>query len=243
MSRPNRRFQVTGRDPATGKVSKVILQAPTLAETERLAEDLGLEVEAVELLSDAAASAVDPLAAADPLTAAPPERGESGAPAAASLSTDELLWSGSPSQWVNFGWFVAVAVGGAAFLAILIATAGFGWLASPLLLAPLGVAAWKWLGLWAVRYELTRERIRVRSGLFTRHLEEIEIYRVKDTELTIPFWQRLVGIGTLRVISSDHTNPNLPLRGIADPESVRERVRSACEAVRRARGVRELDVS
>jgi uncharacterized membrane protein YdbT with pleckstrin-like domain len=129
------------------------------------------------------------------------------------------------------------------YLAIALATVGVGWMASPLLLAPLAAIAWKWLVLKLVRYELTQERIRVRSGVFTRHLEEIEIYRVKDTELSIPLWQRLVGIGTLRVISSDHTNPNLPLRGIADPESVRERIRAACEAVRRARGVRELDVS
>lgn len=243
MSRPNRRFQVTGRDPATGKVSKVILQAPSIAETERLAADLGLEVEAVELLGEEASPVADPHAAADPLTMAPPDHGAAGGNVSPAAAADESLWSGSPSQWVNFWWYVAVAIGGTAFLVILIATAGFGWLASPLLLAPLATAAWKWLGLWAVRYELTRERIRVRSGIFTRHLEEIEIYRVKDTELTIPFWQRVVGIGTLRVISSDHTNPNLPLRGIADPESVRERIRSACEAVRRARGVRELDVS
>lgn len=221
----------------------MILRASSLAEIERLAEELGLAVEAVELLNEEAAPAAEPHPASDPLTATPPESPVGPIHASAAPSADELLWSGSPSQWVNFWWFVALAAGGAAFLTILIATVGFGWLASPLLLAPLAAAAWKWLGLWAVRYELTRERLRVRSGIFTRHLEEIEIYRVKDTALTIPFWQRVVGIGTLRVISSDHTNPNLPLRGIADPESVRERIRAACESVRRARGVRELDVS
>ncbi|MFM1890710.1 MAG: hypothetical protein RLZZ565_1467, partial [Planctomycetota bacterium] len=42
-----RRFQVTGRDLATGKVSTVVLQASSLAETERLAAELGLEVDSV----------------------------------------------------------------------------------------------------------------------------------------------------------------------------------------------------
>ncbi|MGA0872011.1 MAG: PH domain-containing protein [Phycisphaerales bacterium] len=236
-----RRFQVTGRDATTGKVSTVILQASSLAETERLAEELGLEVDSVELLREGGSP--DPHAAFEPLGTASPE----GAPAAprstAASSSDELLWSGSPSQWLNFWWFLAFLVVFGCYLAIALATVGVGWMASPLLLAPLAAIAWKWLVLKLVRYELTQERIRVRSGVFTRHLEEIEIYRVKDTELSIPLWQRLVGIGTLRVISSDHTNPNLPLRGIADPESVRERIRAACEAVRRARGVRELDVS
>ncbi|MGA0172810.1 MAG: PH domain-containing protein [Phycisphaerales bacterium] len=237
----SRRFQVTGRDATTGKVSTVILQASSLAETERLAEELGLEVDSVELLREGGSP--DPHAASEPLGTASPE----GAPAAprstAASSSDELLWSGSPSQWLNFWWFLAFLVVFGCYLAIALATVGVGWMASPLLLAPLAAIAWKWLVLKLVRYELTQERIRVRSGVFTRHLEEIEIYRVKDTELSIPLWQRLVGIGTLRVISSDHTNPNLPLRGIADPESVRERIRAACEAVRRARGVRELDVS
>ncbi|MGA1399691.1 MAG: PH domain-containing protein [Phycisphaerales bacterium] len=237
----SRRFQVTGRDTTTGKVSTVILQASSLAETERLAEELGLEVDSVELLREGGSP--DPHAASEPLGTASPE----GAPAAprstAASSSDELLWSGSPSQWLNFWWFLAFLVVFGCYLAIALATVGVGWMASPLLLAPLAAIAWKWLVLKLVRYELTQERIRVRSGVFTRHLEEIEIYRVKDTELSIPLWQRLVGIGTLRVISSDHTNPNIPLRGIADPESVRERIRAACEAVRRARGVRELDVS
>ncbi|MFZ9692058.1 MAG: PH domain-containing protein, partial [Phycisphaerales bacterium] len=210
-------------------------------ETERLAEELGLEVDSVELLREGGSP--DPHAAFEPLGTASPE----GAPAAprstAASSSDELLWSGSPSQWLNFWWFLAFLVVFGCYLAIALATVGVGWMASPLLLAPLAAIAWKWLVLKLVRYELTQERIRVRSGVFTRHLEEIEIYRVKDTELSIPLWQRLVGIGTLRVISSDHTNPNIPLRGIADPESVRERIRAACEAVRRARGVRELDVS
>jgi hypothetical protein len=230
-----RRFQVTGRDATTGKVSTVILQASSLAETEQLAEELGLEVDSVELLREGGSP--DPHAAFEPLGTASPE----GAPAAprstAASSSDELLWSGSPSQWLNFWWFLAFLAVFGGYLAIALATVGVGWMASPLLLAPLAAIAWKWLGLKLVRYELTQERIRVRSGVFTRHLEEIEIYRVKDTELSIPLWQRLVGIGTLRVISSDHTNPNLPLRGIADPESVRERIRAACEAVR------ELDVS
>ncbi|MGA1392627.1 MAG: PH domain-containing protein, partial [Phycisphaerales bacterium] len=236
-----RRFQVTGRDATTGKVSTVILQASSLAETERLAEELGLEVDSVELLREGGSP--DPHAASEPLGTASPE----GAPAAprstAASSSDELLWSGSPSQWLNFWWFLAFLVVFGCYLAIALATVGVGWMASPLLLAPFAAIAWKWLVLKLVRYELTQERIRVRSGVFTRHLEEIEIYRVKDTELSIPLWQRIVGIGTLRVISSDHTNPNIPLRGIADPESVRERIRAACEAVRRARGVRELDVS
>lgn len=223
---------MTGTDRASGRAATVVIEAETLGEVERLAQELGLEVRSIELPQSAGASP-EP---ADPLSGSPPE-------ARPADPGDGVRWSGSPSQWVNFWWYVAVAAGGGGFLAILVSTAGFGWIASPLLLAPLLAAAWKWLGLWAVRYELTAERLRVRSGIFTRHLEEIELYRVKDTELTIPFWQRIVGIGTLRVISSDHTNPNLPLRGIADPESVRERIRSACEAVRRARGVRELDVS
>ena len=236
-----RRFQVTGRDATTGKVSTVILQASSLAETERLAEELGLEVDSVELLREGGSP--DPHAAFEPLGTASPERAPAAPRSTAASSSDELLWSGSPSQWLNFWWFLAFLVVFGCYLAIALATVGVGWMASPLLLAPLAAIAWKWLGLKLVRYELTQERIRVRSGVFTRHLEEIEIYRVKDTELSIPLWQRLVGIGTLRVISSDHTNPNLPLRGIADPESVRERIRAACEAVRRARGVRELDVS
>lgn len=232
---------MTGTDQATGAPASVTIRAGSLGEVEAVAAELGLKVGSIEL--DAGEQAAEPQsgeAAADPLSGVPSETRGSNT---ATPSSEEPLWSGRPSQWLNLGSWAALFGGAIAAVAVLTTVSNWGWLAAALAIVPLPWAGWRWLRLRLTRYELTRERIRVRSGVFTRHLEEIEIYRVKDTELTLAFWQRLVGIGTVVIHSSDQTRPILPLAGIAGPEQVRESIRQACEASRRARGVRELDVS
>jgi len=53
------------------------------------------------------------------------------------------------------------------------------------------------------RYTLTDERLKITSGLLTKKVDEIELFRIKDTKVTQTFLNRLVGIGTISVISSD----------------------------------------
>ena len=81
------------------------------------------------------------------------------------------------------------------------------------------------------------------TGVFRRELEEIELYRIKDTTLTRSFVQRLIGLGTVTVISSDESMPTLVIPAIRGAAEVRQIIRENVELVRRARGVRELDMN
>lgn len=238
---PRRRFTVIGIDRGTGRESRVVITAGSLGEVERIAEELALEVRSIELDAVGEETRLD-----DPMTS-PAAEGVATRPpsaiAAVPSTTHAVIWSGSPSQWLNLWWWLAIAAAAAAFVVLLTATVGLAWWSLPIVLAPIVVALVKWLDLRLTRYELDDERLRVTSGLLTKRTEHVELYRVKDTELTIPIWERIVGIGTIHVVSSDATNPRVSLRGVREPERVRESIRTACERVRRARGVRELDVS
>ena len=133
---------------------------------------------------------------------------------------EEDVWTRTPSQWVNFWWW-ALCV----------------------LLLPIPWAVWKWLSVRANRFTLTTQRMRVESGVLQQHVNEVELYRVKDTELTRSFVQRALGLGTVTVVSSDESVPRLVLPCVHEPQLVREQIRDHVEKVRKARGVRELDVS
>ena len=247
---PRRRFTVIGIDRGTGRESRVVITAGSLGEVERLAEELALEVRSIELDVVGEEARLE-----DPMTAPAPEEPARGptsgtspalpraAPMPPATPHATAAWVGSPSPWLNFWWWMATGAVVLAYAVILLFTVGLAWLLFPIVLAPLLVALVKWLDLRLTRYELDPERLRVTSGILTKRTEHVELYRVKDTELTIPIWERIVGIGTINVVSSDATNPRVSLRGIRDPEKVREAIRTACEGVRRARGVRELDVS
>lgn len=148
-----------------------------------------------------------------------------------------MLWSGSPAQWVNFGSFA-----GAAVAAGLVAVAGW-WFAPAwiLLVVPVGWAGWAFLVVRCRRFELTTERLRVIWGVFNQHIDEIELYRVKDVLVTRPWWMRLTGLASLHLRTSDRTMPQLEIPAIRDGFGLRELLRKRVEEMRERKLVREMD--
>ncbi len=87
------------------------------------------------------------------------------------------------------------------------------------------------------RYRLTSQRLFMRTGLIANRLEEIELFRVKDVILEQGVLDRLFGIGQVQVLSTDDSMPRLVVRGIHQPERVKEQIRSAYRAARRHAGM------
>ncbi len=98
------------------------------------------------------------------------------------------------------------------------------------------------LGVWynvaSRRYRLTSQRLFVQRGLVAKHLEEVELFRVKDVTVRQSFLQRILGCGTVTVLSSDDTTPVLEISGISTPVDVKEAIRNAFRAARKREGLR-----
>lgn len=136
---------------------------------------------------------------------------------------ESITWEGRPSQMANL----------LVFLMCLLLI----WLVIPLF-----YAVWRWLAIRFTKFELTTERFRRISGILTRRTDELELYRVKDTELIEPFYLRMFSLGNVVMHTSDRTTPRLVIPAIPGAREVRERIRSQVEEVRKRRGVREFDL-
>jgi uncharacterized membrane protein YdbT with pleckstrin-like domain len=168
---------------------------------------------------------------------------DSSAPSAA---TESILWSGHTSQWVHF-WYYFLCVLLAAGIAVAatmvgLATAGVGALGYLALLIPLVMWLVRWWITKCTFYELTSQRLRIRSGILNKKVDELELFRVKDYSMEQPFLLRLVGLGNLTMITSDATSPTVAIRAIPGIEAVREKLRTAVQAERDRKRVRQLDV-
>jgi uncharacterized membrane protein YdbT with pleckstrin-like domain len=98
---------------------------------------------------------------------------------------------------------------------------------------------WRSLGL---HYRITSRRIVVETGVLSKRMEQIDLYRVNDYTVDRPFLQRLLGTGNLLLRTFDKTTPELRIREIkTDVVSLYERLRQATEKDRAARGVRMID--
>ena len=153
------------------------------------------------------------------------------------MDEENVLWKGSPSQWLNLGPFAAsallsagIAVGGLFFPP---AFAG--------LILPLLYAVWKYLTVRTRGFELTSERLKITSGVVNQHVYEIELYRIKDSQLVRTWWMRLTGLASISLETSDRTMPNLVIPAIRDGAEMRELLRKQVEIQRDKKRVRELD--
>ena len=61
------------------------------------------------------------------------------------------------------------------------------------------------------RYALSEDRLFLSVGFFSIQDDELLLYRVRDITTRRNLWQRLCGVGTITVISSDKSQPTLVL--------------------------------
>ncbi|RMD84527.1 MAG: hypothetical protein D6820_00975 [Lentisphaerae bacterium] len=82
--------------------------------------------------------------------------------------------------------------------------------------------------LYRSRYYLVdSEHIEYERGLFSKRVDNIELWRIQDLRLDQPFLQRLLGLGTVVVISTDKSFPALAIGPIPNARTVYERLRKA----------------
>jgi len=106
------------------------------------------------------------------------------------------------------------------------------------LVVPLIYGIARWIQNRCRRYTVTTQRLRLASGVFTRQTEEVELYRVTDYKLVEPFWQRIFGLGTLVLTTSDEANPVVNLEGLRNVTALRDDIRRHVESCRDRKRVR-----
>ncbi len=88
------------------------------------------------------------------------------------------------------------------------------------------------------RYCLSEDRLFISEGFLNLKDDEVLLYRVRDIDTRRSLWQRLFGVGTVIVVSSDKTMPNLVLKNIKDPVMVKELIHQQVEEMKIRRRVR-----
>ena len=151
---------------------------------------------------------------------------------------ESVVWKGRSHQIVNV-WSFA----GSLLLMVFILIAANAWAPWFALLAivPLLYSVWLWLVTKLMVFEFTSERIRIYEGVLNQKINEVELYRVKDTRLEKPFWLRLFGLSNIIMQTSDRSLPQISILAIHDGVEIREKLRKQVETLRDRKRVREVD--
>ena len=150
---------------------------------------------------------------------------------------ESSMWQGRPSQWLNFWHYTA----GLLACAAIITSGLFFPPAFAALALPVPFIAWKFLVIRTQNYDLTTERLKITRGVINQHIDEIELYRIKDSQLVRTWWMRLTGLAAVTLQTSDRSMPTLLIPAIRDGASMRELLRKQVELQRDKKRVREMD--
>ena len=88
------------------------------------------------------------------------------------------------------------------------------------------------------RYGLSEDRLFLSVGFLNIRDEEVLLYRVRDINTSRSLWQRIFGVGTVTVMSSDKSMPVLTLQNVKDPVGVKEMLHTQVEEMKLRRRVR-----
>ena len=88
-----------------------------------------------------------------------------------------------------------------------------------------------------VHYRLTRFRLFHEHGILTRVTDRIETIDIDDVTVFQGLAERSFGIGTIVVVSTDRTSPELRMRGIDHVKAVADLIDSTRRAERQRRGL------
>ena len=92
------------------------------------------------------------------------------------------------------------------------------------------------------RYSLSEDRLFLETGLLNTKCEEILLYRVRDISLSISLGQRIFGVGTITIQSSDKSLPVLEIKNVKNPRQVKEQIHRSVEDMKIARRMRTSEV-
>lgn len=131
-------------------------------------------------------------------------------------------------------------------IAILMVIAGLAGIVSHiafLILSACGILffLYVWYGIAATTYRLTSERLFIQTGVISRSIDEIELFRIKDVKTTQGIFQRLMNVGNIVVISTDNTTSNILISGIANPLEVKETLRNVYRNSRKKENVKAME--
>ncbi len=126
------------------------------------------------------------------------------------------LWKGGYSpkamvgMWVGMGVATVVIIVAAVLIEVLGFLVALGLIVLMWLLGGL-VYLWRRLG---IHYELTTQRFIHRDGVMTRHTDRIEVIDISDVSYRQGPVERVFGVGTIVITSSDQSHPELTMLGI-----------------------------
>lgn len=132
--------------------------------------------------------------------------------------TETIIYQGHP-DWLNFGGIMLIAG------VILILALQSGSLSAAIFILVLSVMLASY-GRFKRLYTVTNHRVIIRVGLIARNTNEMDIRHIRGINVRQNILERILGIGTIEIISAADGGAEVVFSGVRDPFSVKDSIRA-----------------
>lgn len=115
------------------------------------------------------------------------------------------------------------------------------WAGAVIVLVAVMRAAFRMLYLKSIFYQISSDRIEWNRGIFSRKVDNIDMFRVVDIKLRRSLLDCLLGIGKITLFTKDETDPIFELEKIRHPRQVYDLIKTAALSADRRQGVIHLE--
>ena len=175
---------------------------------------------------------------------------ENGGPHREADDHEEVYYEGSPMVRGQLGKVVLWALVGIVLIAIPFAWKALQkdhhwpiwWITLACIVLGLILLCIPVLIVKSIRYRITNYRIDYEKGIFGKRIDTLELWHVEDIRFAQSFFDRIMGVGDITIISHDDTTPRLDVIGVPNPRPLFETLKQRVIAVKRQRGVVKMDI-
>ena len=148
--------------------------------------------------------------------------------------SEDDLWQGR-SSWKFYTDLIVVAVGWTVI-------AGIVWFTTPRWLGwivlIMALAGWVYVagrvahGMLNHHYRLTTQRLFIERGILSRTIDQAELIRIDDVRIHKSLMNRMTGVGSVELFSTDASDRQLTLWGVEKPDELADSIRDHMRRLR-----------
>ena len=116
-----------------------------------------------------------------------------------------------------------------------------GYAGLALMLIAIGKSVIRTAELKSIHYEVSTDRIEFTRGIFSRQIDNLDMFRVIDMKLHRSLLDCLVGVGTVTLVTKDETDPVFEFEKVTKPKKLYDIIKRASLEADRKQGVIHID--
>ena len=92
---------------------------------------------------------------------------------------------------------------------------------------------YRFLNTITEKWKISNQRVQIQRGIISKHIDVLELWRVKDIAYKQTITDRIFGEGRIIIESSDSSHPKLVIKGLPHHQALYENLRASSEKARR----------